>query len=119
MMHIMEKKIKRPRKIGQVITENILTCIRCNHQHDENEMISHHNKRKVRVLSCVCDKCHYPMRLSKTSRGFYVFSNQEQKPRYNSIDWREVFKEASVHIPEDVKNWLIENYTPPRKVNRS
>lgn len=109
-------KIKRQRKIGQPITENILTCLKCGHDHEGSDIIKHYNKRNVGVLSCLCDKCHYPMRLSKTTRGFYVFSNQCHNERYNRIDWNDVFRDCKIEVSEKLKNWLISNYAPPRKV---
>ena len=115
MMSMKTTKIKRPRKVGQIITENILTCLKCGHDHENTDIIKHFNKRKVTILSCLCDKCHYPMRLRKTRLGFYVFSNQSSGQYYNKIDWNDVFRDCKLHISDDLKDWLIENYAPPHR----
>lgn len=115
-MEMMGTKIKRERKIGQTITENILTCLKCGHDHEEGSIIKLYNKRNVGILSCLCDKCYYPMRLRRTRLGFYVFSNQSHNQRYNKIDWGDIFRDCKVEISEELKDWFIKNYTPPRKV---
>lgn len=111
-----ETIIKRKRKVCEVVTKNELRCLRCGHDHEDSGIITYYNKRNIRILSCLCDECYYPMRMSKTTRGYYVFGNQQQNRQYIKIDWHDVFRDCKIHVSDNLKNWLIKHYTPPRKV---
>lgn len=62
----------------------------------------------------LCDNCQYPMRMSVTRRGFYVFSNQGAY-RYRPITWDDVMSKVPFKMSDKLAAWFKNNYYPPKR----
>jgi hypothetical protein len=54
------------------------------------------------------------MRLTITKFDYLVFHKQSVNS-YGKKQWEDIFEVAQIEIPQEVKNWLIRSYQPPRK----
>ena len=111
----METIIKRKRG-GAPIEEHHLNCLKCGHDHTNSGIIKHYNKQASSTMHFVCDECNYPMRISTTRRGFYVFSNQSTY-RYEAKKWNDILRHAPFKVTTEMYTWFSDNYYPARKKN--
>jgi len=72
--------------------------------------------RETYVFSVVYAMYVTTHEMSRTTRGYYVFGNQQLNRKHIKIDWHDVFRDCKIHVPDSLKDWLIKYYTPPRKV---
>ena len=89
-------------------------CIKCGHVHDFKELMKYYKKQGKHSIHYMCDKCNHRMRLTTTRFGFLVFNNQSDNG-YKKKQWEDVFQEAEITIPQNIKTWLMRTYQPPRK----
>lgn len=105
----VEHRIVRTNPIEQHYTD----CTKCGHVHNVELLMKYYKKQNAHSMHYLCDKCNHRMRLSITTRGYLVFHKQTVNSR-GKKQWDDIFRVAKVQIPEDVKDWLIRSYQPPR-----
>lgn len=104
-----ESRIVRTNPIEQHYTD----CLKCGHVHNVESLMKYYKSRNQGSIHCLCDKCNNRMRLAITTRGYLVFHKQTVNSR-GKKQWDDIFKVAKVEIPQDVKDWLVRSYQPPR-----
>lgn len=109
----METIINRKRG-GAPIEEHRLICLQCGHDHLGTRIINRYKNNGTGTMHYLCDNCNYPLRMTMTRRGFYVFSNQS-KYRYTTKKWNDVLRHAPFVVSTQMFNWFSENYHPPRR----
>lgn len=109
----METIIKRQRG-GVPIEEDHLTCLKCDHDHSSTRIINRYNNHGTKTMHYLCDNCQYPLRMTRTSKGFYVFSNQSAY-RYVAKTWDDALSQAPAKMSDKLLKWFRNNYNPPTK----
>jgi hypothetical protein len=109
----METIIKRKRG-GVPIEEHRLICLKCGYDHVNTSIIRQYKKNGTGTMHYICDECKYPLRMTTTRRGFYVFSNQA-KYNYITKKWNDVLMHAPFKVTIEMHDWFSDNYDPPRK----
>lgn len=115
MIITMETIIKRKRG-GAPIEEHRLSCLKCGHDHFSVRIINRYKNHGTHTMHYPCDNCEYPLRMSITRRGFYVFSNQGVY-RYTTKKWNDILRHAPFVVTTQMFKWFDENYYPARKKN--
>jgi transcription elongation factor Elf1 len=105
----MEHRIVRTNPIEQHHTD----CLRCGHVHNVETLMRYYKRQNKNSMHYLCDKCNHRMRLAITKLDYLVFHKQAVN-NYAKKQWDDIFKVAKVEIPQDVKDWLIRSYQPPR-----
>lgn len=104
-----ESRIVRTNPIEQHYTD----CTKCGHVHNVELLMKYYKKQNAHSMHYLCDKCNHRMRLATTTRGYLVFHKQTVNSR-GKKQWDDIFKVAKVEIPQDIKDWLVRSYQPPR-----
>lgn len=106
--------ITKKKRGGVPIEEHRLFCLQCGHDHMSTRIINRYKNHGTHTMHYLCDNCQYPMRMSVTRRGFYVFSNQGAY-RYRPRTWDDVIAEIPVKMSDNLAAWFKDNYYPPRR----
>lgn len=99
---------------GAPIEEHQLACLKCGYDHISTRVINRYKNHGAATMHYLCDNCKYPLRMTTTRRGFYVFSNQGAY-RYRPKTWNDVLAEMPVKMSDELIAWFKNNYHPPRK----
>jgi|LauGreDrversion4_2_1035121.scaffolds.fasta_scaffold1392447_2 hypothetical protein len=103
------------RKRGGVPIEgHRLFCLQCEYDHMSTRIINRYKNNGTDTMHFLCENCKYPLRMTTTRRGFYVFSNQGAYS-YRPRTWDDVIAEIPVKMTDELAAWFKDKYHPPRK----
>jgi len=106
----MYHRIIRTNPIEQHYTD----CLKCGNVHNVETLMKYYKRQNKHSLHYLCDACNHRMRLTITKLNYLVFHKQAFDG-YKQRQWEDIFHAAKIEISQDVKDFLIRTYQPPRK----